>query len=373
MNSNSIYPLNHIPYFYIIEHIPSGMKYAGSRWAKCCNPSELLQPNGYKTSSARVHRLIAADGLDSFRILEIVTADCVCIPFGFSHILYYESWFLQTNDCATSSEWINGHNNTNTREEVCMKAFGEMNPMKDPVIVQKSKENSIKGTLNKHGVSYILQVPEIKKKQQETCNITVMNKYGVRNVFQLQEVKEKSKETNISKYGVDNNSKTDERRLYRKNTNNEIVICEYCEAQIPRAAYYSSHGKYCTHNPDKETVQRKICIINIYTAERKTVPIDYDIPDGWYMQTSKAWLIYSNTGELATILMRRKIKVQSRVFMLGKNVKSPALHKPRHKNRNTAESHLGEVFRTHKMVSVRIGKIVELIRDGVFSGSLVIE
>jgi len=373
MNSNSIYTHDHTPYFYIIEHTPSGMKYAGSRWAKGCHPSELLQPKGYRTSSVRVHRLIDSSGLSSFKILEIVTADCVCVPFGFPHILYYESWFLQTNNCAASSEWINCHNNTNTREEVCMKAFGEMNPMKDPVIVQKSKENSIKGTLDKYSVPYILQVPEIKKKQQETCNATVMNKYGVRNVFQLQEVKEKSKETNISKYGVDNPSRTDERRLYRKNTNNEIVTCEYCRAQIPRSAYYGSHGKYCIHNPDKETFQRKICIINIYTAERKNVPIDYTIPDGWYMQTSTAWLIYSNTGELVSILMRRKFKVQSRVFMLGKNAKSPELHKPRHKNRNTSESNLGEVFRPYKMVSVRIGQIVELIRDGVFSGSLIIE
>ena len=78
-------------YFYIIKHKPSGQIYAGCRYAKDCNPSELLKKKGYCTSSEVVRKLIQRDGLSSFIILEIRI-------FKDKHKAYlYESVFLQHN------------------------------------------------------------------------------------------------------------------------------------------------------------------------------------------------------------------------------------------------------------------------------------
>lgn len=90
------------PYFYIIEHINSGMRYAGSRWAKNCAPEELLQQTGYHTSSRKVKTIIEQEGLDSFKIVTIEEM---------SNPLEFETKFLRENQCATSTHWLNCHNN----------------------------------------------------------------------------------------------------------------------------------------------------------------------------------------------------------------------------------------------------------------------
>lgn len=92
-----------IPYFYILEHKETGIKYAGSRWAQGCDPGELLQKNGYHTSSNKVKAM----GVDNFKIIEIKDiTQCNMHPYE------YETMFLQSHNCADSSEWLNTHNNT---------------------------------------------------------------------------------------------------------------------------------------------------------------------------------------------------------------------------------------------------------------------
>ena len=74
MNSKTIYA--HVPYFYVIEHVKTGKKYAGCRWsqkatkfsANGCHPAELLNKNGYLTSSKIVNSIIEEEGLEAFRI-----------------------------------------------------------------------------------------------------------------------------------------------------------------------------------------------------------------------------------------------------------------------------------------------------------------
>ena len=98
-----------IPYFYIIKHLPSNKLYAGARWGKDCHPSELLQENGYLTSSSAIHKMIEDDGLNSFVIEDIIE---ISDPYE------YETQFLMDNNCANSDMWINKHNN------ICPPAFG---------------------------------------------------------------------------------------------------------------------------------------------------------------------------------------------------------------------------------------------------------
>jgi len=65
------YTKNHIPYFYIIQEISTGMYYAGAKWAQGCRPDELMVEGGYFTSSPTIKLLIDKNGLNSFVIRRI--------------------------------------------------------------------------------------------------------------------------------------------------------------------------------------------------------------------------------------------------------------------------------------------------------------
>ena len=100
--------ISHVPYFYIIHHIPSGKLYAGSKWAKGCHPDFFMTPNGYQTSSENVKKLIIQDGLGAFKIISIIPeSEC------FMSVYEYETVFLQSNDIANNDMWLNCHNNNN--------------------------------------------------------------------------------------------------------------------------------------------------------------------------------------------------------------------------------------------------------------------
>lgn len=93
------------PYFYVIKHVPSGRLYAGIRSASGCHPDELLRPDGYTTSSKEVKNLIDSDGLESFRVLYVVTEKDLGIDV---YLAEYE--FLTCHDAAKSDIWLNKTN-----------------------------------------------------------------------------------------------------------------------------------------------------------------------------------------------------------------------------------------------------------------------
>ena len=57
--------MEHIPYTYLLKHIPSNTYYYGVRFAKDCNPNEFWVT--YKTSSKYVKQLIEKYGETSFK------------------------------------------------------------------------------------------------------------------------------------------------------------------------------------------------------------------------------------------------------------------------------------------------------------------
>lgn len=95
----------YIPYFYIIRHISSNKMYAGAKWGKDANPDEFMTANGYQTSSRIIKSIIEIEGLTSFEILRIDTNCDGLSPYE------YETLFLNTCNCSSSSEWLNGHPN----------------------------------------------------------------------------------------------------------------------------------------------------------------------------------------------------------------------------------------------------------------------
>lgn len=140
MSSTSIY----MPYFYIIQHKETKIKYAGSRWKNGCNPIEFMKQNGYTTSSPTINNIILNESLDIFEIVDIITLEDMTIPFGTLSIKYYEDWFLQTNDCANSEDWYNTHNNngfvtagSEKYKKIFMELYGVDHPMKNSNVVNK--------------------------------------------------------------------------------------------------------------------------------------------------------------------------------------------------------------------------------------------
>ena len=85
-------------YFYVIEHIGTGKKYAGCRYAKEADASDLLTPDGYKTSSMLVQKMIKDEGLSAFRVVDTVITD---------DAIAYEAKFFVDNDCIKSEAWLN--------------------------------------------------------------------------------------------------------------------------------------------------------------------------------------------------------------------------------------------------------------------------
>lgn len=146
-------------FFYIITHKPTGLKYAGARVGKKADPSMLMKDGGYLTSSKEVKAMIASDGIESFCIDELITQDEINIPFGMS-VADYETWFLQTNDCAKNHMWLNKHNNDG------------INFASD-----EFKRKAQRSMLVRHGVLNAMLLPSVKEK---IAAAMAGNKYGAK-------------------------------------------------------------------------------------------------------------------------------------------------------------------------------------------------
>ena len=67
------YKDNHVvdpikPFFYIIQHVPSGKYYAGYKYQK---RNGLMTPSGYKTSSKTIKKIVKLEGLTVWKIMRI--------------------------------------------------------------------------------------------------------------------------------------------------------------------------------------------------------------------------------------------------------------------------------------------------------------
>ena len=96
-----------IPFFYVIQHVPSGKYYAGSKYGKNKRrpiPSTFMLPEGYCTSSEDVLSLIRRDGHSSFTIRKIR------FFYTSREARSYEHRFLLKVHVPGNSSFINKHN-----------------------------------------------------------------------------------------------------------------------------------------------------------------------------------------------------------------------------------------------------------------------
>jgi hypothetical protein len=94
--------LSRLPYFYIIQHIASGVYYVGY---KCLKPDSLtfMTTGGYQTSSRTVKNIIAKEGLNSFRTVKIHHFETKEEAFK------YETRFLKKVGVPYNPKFLNQH------------------------------------------------------------------------------------------------------------------------------------------------------------------------------------------------------------------------------------------------------------------------
>jgi hypothetical protein len=194
MSSKPIYP--HVPYFYVIQHVASGKKYAGCRFAKGCHPSEFMTEDGYKTSSKKIKKIIKEEGIDAFVVVEIKTIDEI------GNVHDYETNFLVENNCAASSEWFNMHNNKRPAfgseefKNILRDRYDVENVSHHPAFIESIRQTN----QARHGVDCTLQLPEVMEMAKKTCQ----ERWGVDHPMQAKEVKATVRQTMNDRYGVEN-------------------------------------------------------------------------------------------------------------------------------------------------------------------------
>ena len=87
------------PFFYVITHIPTGKRYAGSKTSKGCHPSQLWST--YFSSSKVIERLISEEGKEAFTFEIRAIFDCP------KKCRAYECRFLKRIHASTNSSWFN--------------------------------------------------------------------------------------------------------------------------------------------------------------------------------------------------------------------------------------------------------------------------
>lgn len=134
-----------IPYFYIIQQKSTGRYYAGSRWAAGSTPLELLQEDGYKTSSSTIQKILEDDGLESFVIVKTRTFDEPAKAYE------YETRFLRKVKAKVNQRFINKHENdrppaygTEEHRQYMMDKYGVTHNTQIPEVIERMKSSQKK-------------------------------------------------------------------------------------------------------------------------------------------------------------------------------------------------------------------------------------
>lgn len=93
-----------IPYTYYIKHLPTGLKYYGSKYGKDADPTKFWIDGGYFTSSRLVKELITEYGKDTFKVK---VTKIFNTP---QEALLHEYKFLDKVKAIGKSDWLNKNN-----------------------------------------------------------------------------------------------------------------------------------------------------------------------------------------------------------------------------------------------------------------------
>lgn len=215
------------PYFYIIQHRPTGRRYAGYRGAADCSSTELLKEGGYFTSSKVVKALIESEGLSAFKIERIREFDDAADAYA------YEIRFLKRIGAAKNPNWLNQRDVAGTRGCAGItyeKAYGTNKAKK----LKKIRSDSVKKVRSK------------KYWASPNSSARRLVNEGTHN-FLGGAIQKASCDRLIAAgthhlLGPSANAKMIEKGIHPTQT---IKVCEYCEKKVNSPNYSRWHGERC--------------------------------------------------------------------------------------------------------------------------------
>jgi hypothetical protein len=243
-------------YFYLLRHNQSGKQYAGVRYARDCDPSELLVK--YFTSSRRVKKLLGDDP-HCFEIVETILFDSK------EEAIEYELNYIKEHNAHLSDEWFNQAAakaiNPEAVRQACLERYGVENWTQTEEY-RKSGLGFKPG--NKHGC--FSRSEETKQKMSEALKGRVFSeehKQKIREFRLGSKASEKTKhKMSEAKRGKPRPASFSEKMsvimkgennpMYgrvslRKGKKDPVIVCEHCEKEASKGNYLRWHGDNCRH------------------------------------------------------------------------------------------------------------------------------
>jgi len=252
-----------------------------------------MQVGGYQTSSPTVKRLIASDGLHSFRVNTLLTeVEC-------GNVYDYETKFLRERDAASNERWLNKHNNDihangSVRfKQLMLEKTGYEAALQNPDTLRKMQETNLTHC------GFVSNLCDPIAKEQWEHNRFI--KHGVYHPMHIPEVREKQQATMILKHGVKHNFQGDLRKHAEDNREAKYGIGVRNGAQIPGVVEQKAKRfkeKFGVSNPMhlpsvietkraqfNEKQRRPIVgVIRQYLAATNARPIDVGLSRKWFNQ-----------------------------------------------------------------------------------------
>lgn len=149
-----------IPYTYFVLHIPTGLKYYGSKYGKGSDPNSFWKPGGYFTSSVKVKTLIKEYGTDSFR------AEVRKTFIDPDQALHYEYKFLKKVKALTKDDWLN--------DNYGGEKFRHVGPASEKTLqAQRNKKQSPESNIKR---SKALKGKEVSNETREKMSVVQKNR-----------------------------------------------------------------------------------------------------------------------------------------------------------------------------------------------------
>lgn len=243
-------------YFYLLKHKQSGKQYAGVRYAKDCDPSELLVK--YFTSSRRVKKLLSDDTC-CFEIVTTISFD------NKEEAIEYELSYIKEHNAHLSDDWFNQAAakaiNPEAVKQACLERYG-VESWTQTEEYRKSDLGFKPG--NTHGC--FPRSEETKQKMSEAFKGRVFSEEHKQKLREChlglkasEETKRKMSEARKGKprpasfpEKMSVKMKGENNPMYgrlspRKGKKDPVIECEHCGKEASKGNYLRWHGDNCRH------------------------------------------------------------------------------------------------------------------------------
>jgi hypothetical protein len=226
------------PYFYVLREVATDKLYAGVKFAKGCDPKDLLVT--YFTSSKIVKRILQGDK-NSFVVDRIKVFETT------EEAIMYEKRFLTKVKAHLSSKWYNQSVSGAVSADLPKSVFNEKFGVDNPKQLQHIKEKAALTCIERFDAPSPFEAANFEEKRKNS----MLSRHGVEYTTQSPELREKIRNSYMRRYGVDNPSKIPKNRLLQsrlmKEKNTVVKICEHCGKESNYGNYARWHGDKCRH------------------------------------------------------------------------------------------------------------------------------